>query len=591
MTYSVYNIKVDNQLSFTPGATAGYVLGINSDGSTSWIEGGGGSQTLEQVLANGNNVGTYSIVGASNGYPYIAFATASGEINLGAYVSISDGASILSGTLQILGITSSLLATDLTGKIIATSSVSGTSGTSGISGTAGTSGTSGISGTSGTSGTSPNQNLQQVLANENYAGTYSIILATGSLSNMALSFQGKPTTGIYNNFGNEYMFYSGGSRALWISGARTIFQETSTAALPALTFGGDLDTGIFRPGANEVAISTGGITSSVFNTSGLRIPQLSNTLLAVNSIGQVVATSSTGGGSQTLEQTLALGNNPGTYSIETSYGGDFKRLVLSATYSDNLSNILDNTYLMTGTWSNFVDVYKAASTGKFNIDTAYLMINNNSANDPISGSDASLTSIGNSQSHQVYVAKNQAGIIAIENAIGGVSKSVGIGSNMTFGNFIWDDRAQQGVNSLANKFLYVNNSGFITGTSSTGGGGSTTGSIGIVLDGAGTTITTGVKSSIQIPYSGTITGWTILADQVGSIVVDVWKDNYATYPPSSLDSIAGTEKPTLSSSIKNEDNSLSTWTTSVSAGDIITFNVDSASTLTRVNLAIKITKS
>ena len=36
MTYSVYNIKVDNELTFTPGPTAGSVLSINEDGTTEW---------------------------------------------------------------------------------------------------------------------------------------------------------------------------------------------------------------------------------------------------------------------------------------------------------------------------------------------------------------------------------------------------------------------------------------------------------------------------------------------------------------------------------------------------------------------------
>lgn len=36
MTYSVYNIKIDNQLIFTAGPTAGYILAINSDGSIYW---------------------------------------------------------------------------------------------------------------------------------------------------------------------------------------------------------------------------------------------------------------------------------------------------------------------------------------------------------------------------------------------------------------------------------------------------------------------------------------------------------------------------------------------------------------------------
>lgn len=40
MTYSVYNIKVDNGVYFTPGPTAGYVLAINTDGSTYWSQPG-----------------------------------------------------------------------------------------------------------------------------------------------------------------------------------------------------------------------------------------------------------------------------------------------------------------------------------------------------------------------------------------------------------------------------------------------------------------------------------------------------------------------------------------------------------------------
>jgi uncharacterized delta-60 repeat protein len=53
-TYSVYDIKIDNKLTFTPGPTAGYVLSINEDGSTSWVEaqggGGGGFDIDTNVL-------------------------------------------------------------------------------------------------------------------------------------------------------------------------------------------------------------------------------------------------------------------------------------------------------------------------------------------------------------------------------------------------------------------------------------------------------------------------------------------------------------------------------------------------------------
>lgn len=116
------------------------------------------------------------------------------------------------------------------------------------------------------------------------------------------------------------------------------------------------------------------------------------------------------------------------------------------------------------------------------------------------------------------------------------------------------------------------------------------GSFGITIDGGGSAITTGIKGYVEIPYSGTITSWTLIADQNGSCVIDVWKDTYANYPPTIADTIAGSEKPTLSSTNKNQDTNLTTWTKSVAAGDIIGFNVDSSTTITRLTLSINITK-
>jgi hypothetical protein len=112
-----------------------------------------------------------------------------------------------------------------------------------------------------------------------------------------------------------------------------------------------------------------------------------------------------------------------------------------------------------------------------------------------------------------------------------------------------------------------------------------------IMDGGGSAITTGQKGHIEIPFACTITGWTLLADQSGSIVIDVWKDTYANFPPTVADTIAGSEKPTLSSVQKNQDLTLTTWSTSVAAGDILAFNVDSVSTVTRVTLSIRAQKS
>ena len=94
-----------------------------------------------------------------------------------------------------------------------------------------------------------------------------------------------------------------------------------------------------------------------------------------------------------------------------------------------------------------------------------------------------------------------------------------------------------------------------------------------------------------ITNSCTITSWTIAADQPGSIVLDVWKSSYASYPPVVGGSITGSQKPTLSSAIKNQNLNPNTWTTTLSQGDSITVKVDSASTVTRVVLVLQTTRT
>jgi hypothetical protein len=116
--------------------------------------------------------------------------------------------------------------------------------------------------------------------------------------------------------------------------------------------------------------------------------------------------------------------------------------------------------------------------------------------------------------------------------------------------------------------------------------------LGITIDGGGSAITTGIKGFVQVPFAGTITGVTLLsvddAATSGSIVVDVWKDTYANYPPTVADTITAAAKPTLSSATKSVDTTLTGWTLSVSAGDIIAFKVDSATTVTKVLLILTV---
>lgn len=117
------------------------------------------------------------------------------------------------------------------------------------------------------------------------------------------------------------------------------------------------------------------------------------------------------------------------------------------------------------------------------------------------------------------------------------------------------------------------------------------GTVGLVIDGAEAEISVGAKGSITIPYNAEILEWTILADQLGDIQIDIWKDSYVNYPPTDEDSICGANEVVLSSAIKGTDSTLTDWTKTISAGDILSFYVDSCTDITKITLLLKLKKT
>ena len=116
--------------------------------------------------------------------------------------------------------------------------------------------------------------------------------------------------------------------------------------------------------------------------------------------------------------------------------------------------------------------------------------------------------------------------------------------------------------------------------------------IAFIIDGGGSAITTGIKGDLDIPASCTITGAKVRLDQSGSIVVDVWKLAFSTSAsPTVANTITASAKPTVSSTIASTNTTLTGWTTSVVAGDVLRFNVDSITTATRATLTLTCVKS
>ena len=165
-----------------------------------------------------------------------------------------------------------------------------------------------------------------------------------------------------------------------------------------------------------------------------------------------------------------------------------------------------------------------------------------------------------------------------------------------------DTRANQPAAGVPGRVYYVTDEGVTErdngatwdDVSDTGGGvvGSVA-TITFVIDGGGSAIATGVKGDLVVDFACTIDAWTLLADTSGAIKIDIWRDTYANYPPTDADSLTNAHEPEIAASgVKAQDTSLGDWTsTAIVAGDVLRFNVDSITSVTRVTLALKVTRS
>lgn len=109
-----------------------------------------------------------------------------------------------------------------------------------------------------------------------------------------------------------------------------------------------------------------------------------------------------------------------------------------------------------------------------------------------------------------------------------------------------------------------------------------------VIDAGGSALTTGIKGDLRVPHACTIQKATLLADQSTTTTIDVWKDTFANFPPTDADSITASAQVATSAADSSEDATLTGWTTSISAGDILRFNVDANDNATRVTVSLEV---
>lgn len=117
------------------------------------------------------------------------------------------------------------------------------------------------------------------------------------------------------------------------------------------------------------------------------------------------------------------------------------------------------------------------------------------------------------------------------------------------------------------------------------------GTIGLVIDGAGSAIAAGHKGQIgPFPFASTIAAWSLMADQSGSITIDILRANNAV-PSTSI--VGGGTKPNLTASQSALGVAPSGWTSVVLApNDWLDVQVTAlATSITRATLALSYQRS
>jgi hypothetical protein len=115
-----------------------------------------------------------------------------------------------------------------------------------------------------------------------------------------------------------------------------------------------------------------------------------------------------------------------------------------------------------------------------------------------------------------------------------------------------------------------------------------TGAFGVTVDGVSSTVQVGQTGFVTMPYSGTITSWSISANAVGSIQFDIWKAAGAI--PTIANTIVASAFPTLTANQYISSSTTTGWSLTFNAGDVFGFYVNSATTIKNATLTLQCTK-
>jgi|TARA_R100000030_G_scaffold24802_1_gene17985 hypothetical protein len=111
--------------------------------------------------------------------------------------------------------------------------------------------------------------------------------------------------------------------------------------------------------------------------------------------------------------------------------------------------------------------------------------------------------------------------------------------------------------------------------------------INYVVDNGSRPMTIGNKGYLTIDVTGNIQSFVLLADNIGTLELDIRKCNFDDFPAGT--SICGNSRPELNNEVKKSDITLTGWTKQLNAGDILQYEVINVSTtLKKFAIALKV---
>lgn len=102
----------------------------------------------------------------------------------------------------------------------------------------------------------------------------------------------------------------------------------------------------------------------------------------------------------------------------------------------------------------------------------------------------------------------------------------------------------------------------------------------------GTSLATGQAVYVSVPFACTIAAWTLMID-AGTITIDVWKIGSGTAVPTVANTITASALPAISTGTAKTSTTLTGWTTSVAANDLLAFDVNAISTATTATIQLQ----